>query len=126
MKGRRSYAGHLQDLPWNDVPGDSSVVSGSGEPDPAEVVGDVGDEHDLTGSHAMSQSDPYHRDTLGERLAEEEPEARLHSASEPAAERHGSPLSRGDVVVAEYPDLWRDPAPDDMSAEDAAMHLERR
>ena len=113
MNGRRSDAGHLEDLPWNDVPGDSSVVHGAGEPEPAEVVGDDGKEHDLTAARDRSHRDRNQRDTLAERLAEEEPEARLHG------------ISRGEVVVAEYPNLWREPAPDDPSSEDAAMHLEQ-
>src|SRR6202049_1706712 len=73
------------EAPWNDVPADSDVVPGTEEPAPAEVVGDDGAERDLASSQLDELRDPYQRDTLDERLAEEEPEASLRGVPAPQA-----------------------------------------
>ena len=90
-----------RDEPWNDVPADSDVVPGTEEPDPAEVVGDEGEEEDV--SHRSA--DLSHRDTLDERLAEEEP----------------------DRLSAGRDDEFDESADDDEpGAEDAALHVTDR
>ena len=71
MADRDPVTPHPEDLPWNDVPADSDVVLGTEEPDPAEVVGDEGEEVDVSYRGAR---DLDHHDTLDERLAEEEPD----------------------------------------------------
>ena len=62
------------------------VPSGNGEPDPAEVTGDEDDPAVRDGSLAgrLHDVDEYHRDTLDERLSEEEPDQAAH-AQEPEA-----------------------------------------
>ncbi|HEV7679932.1 MAG TPA: hypothetical protein VGQ42_15315 [Candidatus Dormibacteraeota bacterium] len=88
-----------RDAPWNDVPADSDVISGSEEPDPAEVEGDEGEEVDVSRARVPDIGDKYHRDTLDERLAEEEPDR-------PGREQDGD-----------------DGEDDDESAEEAAIHV---
>ena len=56
------------DAPWRDSPADSDAIPGSEEPDPAEVVGEDGDERDLA-SPRLRPDDIYQHDTLDERLA---------------------------------------------------------
>jgi hypothetical protein len=111
------------DSPSRDVPADSDVIAGTEEPDPAEVVGDEGDEHDLASRRLDEPTDAYHRDTLDERLAEEEPEAPLRGDAEPEAGALQAPESGGDDVLLgeSYPDADEDP--DDLGAEEAAVHL---
>ena len=67
---------HPEDLPWNDVAADSDAPFGSGEPDPAEVTGDEDDPALVDASLAdrLHDVDEYRRDTLDERLSEEEPD----------------------------------------------------
>lgn len=63
---------HPEDLPWNDVPDDDALIPGAVEPDPAEVVGDETDARDLAAHRIV---DPDTRETLDERLTEEEPDS---------------------------------------------------
>ena len=112
-----------RDEPWKDVPADSDVVPGTEEPDPAEVEGDEGEEEDV--SHPRA-ADLDHRDTLDERLAEEEPDRFVADADdEPgeimAAEEDEDDLSLG--LGERDPD---DDGDDDKSAEDAALHITDR
>lgn len=125
MNQRDPHSEHPEDLPWNDVPGDSAVVTGTEEPTPAEVVGEDGDEHDLTTPRSRGFEDGYRRDTLTERLAQEEPESRLHTASDPETELQGPPLSGGDVFVGESLERQQAGPSDDLAAEDAAIHIRR-
>ena len=114
---------HPEDLPWNDVPADSSVVIGSEEPDPAEVEGDEGEEVDV--SHpGVRDPDEYHRDTLDERLAEEEPDRAVQVQADevddlmaPEAGSDDLFTERGEPDQAEPADV------DDADAEDAAVHV---
>jgi hypothetical protein len=117
----RDQGAHPEDLPWNDVPADDDVVIGSEEPDPAEVVGDEGAEVDV--SH-RSAPDPYHRDTLDERLAEEEPD-RPARASVPEARDLQAPESGADDITVDRaePDQAEPSDADSGSAEEAAIHL---
>jgi hypothetical protein len=112
------------DAPWNDVPADSDVVPGAEEPAPAEVVGDDGDEHDLASSQLDELRDPNQRDTLDERLAEEEPEASLRGLPAAQARQLVAPeVSEDDVTLAED-DLDADEEVDEPSAEEAAIHID--
>jgi hypothetical protein len=113
-----------RDAPWNDVPADSDVVPGTEEPDPAEVEGDEGDEVDVSRPPVPDIADKYHRDTLDERLAEEEPDRATH---EQDAEAGGIQALTGDddddlsVDLGERDD--DDGEDDDESAEEAAIHI---
>lgn len=126
MNARKANSEHPEDFPWNDVPGDSAVISGTEEPAPAEVVGEDGNEHDLTADRVLSRKGRYQRDTLSERLAEEEPESRLQEAPDREAELQGPRRGGGDVLLGEPNDKNQEGRPDDLAAEDAAMHIRER
>ena len=111
------------DSPSRDVPADSDVIAGTEEPDPAEVVGEEGEEHDLTSRRLDEPTDAYHRDTLDERLAEEEPEAPLRGQSDAEPGALQAPESGGDDVVLGESDP-DDDDPDELGAEEAAIHLQ--
>lgn len=123
MNEREPNSEHPEDFPWNDVPGDSAVVTGTEEPAPAEVFGEDGDEREVTTARDRRSEDMYHRDTLDERLAEEEPESRLRQAPDREAELQGPPRSGGDVLVGESGDKQQVGRTDDLAAEDAAIHI---
>jgi hypothetical protein len=117
----RDDTAHPEDMPWNDVPADNDVVIGAGEPDPAEVVGDEGEEVDI--SH-RSAPDPYHRDSLDERLSEEEPDV-LTRARRPETGELQAPESSSDDIAVERgePDQTEPADAGTEAAEDAAVHL---
>ncbi len=108
------------DLPWNDSPDDDAVVPGGTEPDPAEVVGSDENPRDLASPRVP---DPNTRETLDERLSEEEPDRPVGRA--PA----------GPVRLIDDQDGADDAEPDindddddedddaDLSAEEAAIHV---
>jgi hypothetical protein len=123
MNEREPNRQHPEDFPWNDVPGDSAVVSGREEPPPAEVVGEDGDEHDLTSHRNSAFEDRYHHDTLNERLAEEEPESRLTPAPDKVAELQGPGLAGGDVLLSESSREKQSGSSDELAAEDAAIRI---
>jgi len=123
MNEREPNSEHPEDFPWNDVPGDSAVITGTEEPAPAEVVGEDGDEHDLTTARDRGFEDRYHRDTLSERLAEEEPESRLRQAPDREAELQGPRRAGGDVLLGESQDANKAGRSDELAAEDAAIHI---
>ena len=112
------------DSPWLDVPADSDVIPGTEEPDPAEVVGEEGEERDIASRRLDEPTDPYHRDTLDERLAEEEPEAPLRGLPEAEAGSLQAPESGGDDVLVGESDPDADDDPDELGAEEAAVHLQ--
>jgi len=119
-----------RDLPWNDVPADSDVVPGTEEPDPAEVEGDEDDdaEVDLSRPAVPDIAAKYRRDTLDERLAEEEPDRILAEAEqEPEAGTIMAAESDQDEVTLGLgePDA-DDGGDDDEAAEDAAVHIQSR
>jgi hypothetical protein len=119
-----------RDLPWNDVPADSDVVPGTEEPDPAEVEGDEDDdaEVDLSRPAVPDIAAKYHRDTLDERLAEEEPDRTLpEDEQEPEAGTIMAAESDQDEVTLGLgePDA-DDGDDDDEAAEDAAVHIQSR
>jgi hypothetical protein len=112
-----------EDLPWNDAPADTDVVPGTEEPDPAEVEGDEDDDAEVDVSHPPSPDVDarYRRDTLDERLAEEEPDRTL---TEQDAEAGGIQAAESDDADVSL-DLGEadDDGDDDLSAEDAAVHI---
>jgi hypothetical protein len=117
MTDREAQGPQQQDMPWNDSPADSEAPPGSEEPNPAEVVeDDDGDAVDTTDNPQL-EADFYHRDSLDERLAEEEPERAL---------RRGSAPSAGELVASDSGDESIGTATgesDDLGAEDAAIHV---
>jgi hypothetical protein len=113
------------DAPWRDVPADSDVIPGTEEPDPAEVVGDEGDERDLTSPRVDESRDSYQRDTLDERLAEEEPEALLRGSPDAEAGQLVAPEDTTEDVTVAEDDADADDEPDELSAEEAAVHIRK-
>jgi hypothetical protein len=111
------------DAPWLDVPADSDVVPGTEEPEPAEVVGDEGDEHDIASPRVDESRDSYQRDTLDERLAEEEPEAVLRGEPDAEAGALVAPTDADDDATLAEKDADADDEVDDQGAEDAAVHI---
>jgi hypothetical protein len=75
---------HLEDLPSNDSPSGSDADLDSDEPAPAEVVGTEDDpaQLDLSLDPRLENVDEYRRETLDDRLREEEPD-RAAQAQEP-------------------------------------------
>jgi hypothetical protein len=110
-----------QDLPWNDSPADSEAPLGANEPAPAEVASDE-DDDDVVDSATARFQDPYERDTLDQRLAEEvpdRPDALADGGVQLVAPEHGG----GDVEVgAADPEDGND-RESDLSAEDSAVHV---
>jgi hypothetical protein len=109
-----------QDLPWNDFPADSEAPPGSEEPEPAEVLEDDDGGAVDTTDNPQLDIDFYHRDSLDERLAEEEPERALRRDPAPQAGELVAP-GRGDES-----DFSATGENDDLGAEDAAIHLTDR
>src|ERR1700682_2646829 len=98
MTERGPQGPQQQDMPWNDSPADSEAPPGSEEPDPAEVLeGDDGEAVDSTDNPQL-EADFYHRDSLDERLAEEEPEGSLRREAGPPAGGVGAPGSSRDTI----------------------------
>ena len=117
---------HPEDLPWNDAPADSDAPLGSAEPDPAEVTGDEDDpaQRDESLAGRLHDVDEYRRDTLDERLSEEEPD-RATLEQEPEVGALQAPEDGDDDIALTLgePDLTDSVGDDDDSAEDAAVHL---
>jgi len=116
---------HPEDLPWNDAPSDSDAPLGAGEPDPAEVTGDEDDPamRDASIARRLHDVDEYRRDTLDERLSEEEPDP-IAQAQEPEAGELQAPEAGDDDIAVQRgePDLFDSLDDDDEPAEDAAVH----
>jgi hypothetical protein len=120
MTDREPPGPQQQDMPWNDSPADSEAPPGSEEPDPAEVVeDDDGDAVDTTDNPQL-EADFYHRDSLDERLAEEEPERAPRGAQAPAA---GELLASGNGDESAGGFSEDDDDAGDLGAEDAAIHV---
>ena len=117
---------HPEDLPWNDTPADSDAPLGSGEPDPAEVSGDEDDPalRDASLAGRLHDVDEYRRETLDERLSEEEPD-RAAQLGEPEAGALQAPEAGDDdiALLRGEPDGMDSFGDDDESAEDAAVHV---
>jgi hypothetical protein len=116
---------HPEDLPWNDAPADSDAPLGSAEPDPAEVSGDEDDPAivDASLKGRLHDVDEYRRDTLDDRLSEEEPDLAAE-AEEPEAGELQAPESGDDdiAVLAGESDVFDSEEPDD-DAEESAIHI---
>ncbi len=111
---------HPEDLPWNDAPADSDSPAGPLEPDPAEVVGDIDDARDLSGRPIQ---DPNQRETLDQRLAEEEPELPLGRTPAPEAPQLMAGETGEDEIRPAEADT-EDPArAENLPAEEAALHV---
>jgi hypothetical protein len=127
MAGRDPQTTHPEDLPWNDVPADSDVVVGTEEPDPAEVEGDEGEEVDVSRPASPDPSAEYRRETLDQRLAEEEPD-RVAQEQEPEAGEFQAPESGASDLSAEAgeADQAEPGEAGAEAAEDAAVHVSER
>ena len=123
MSRGNSGGARPEDLPWNDVSADSDSPPGSGEPDPAEVEGDEGEEFDAASPRIPDPYAKYQPDTLDERLAEEEPELPLRG--EAAAEAGGlQSADEGDEDVDLGEEDEIDPVEaEEPAAEEAAIHI---
>lgn len=114
---------HPEDLPWNDVPADPDTM-GFDEPDPAEVVGDEDDPAERDVALPRFPDDVFRRDTLDERLAEEEPD-RPSREDEPEGPELLAPETGEDELTAApaEPDQEDLPASRDEPAEEAAVRI---
>lgn len=112
--------GNQRDLPWNDSPADSDAPASFGEPAPAEVVGDDGDEVDQA---TPAIPDPWARESLDQRLAEEEPDQPAVATGDPGVQLVDPQGRGGDVELGEddASDLPGDTG--DLPAEESAVHL---
>ncbi len=121
MSDRDATGGRPGDMPWNDVPADSDVIPGTEEPDPAEVHGSEDDDAEVDDAAADTPdpSEKYRRESLDERLAEEEPERPERSGAR-AVDVYDA-ADGDDAGAAEAND--DDSQPGDQSAEESAMHL---
>ena len=122
MSDRPPESRHPEDMPWNDVPADSDVMLGSEEPDPAEVEGDEGEEADVSHPRMADQAQAYHRDTLDERLSEEEPERWSVEADLEAGGIQAPEEGETDVFL-ERGEPDEPGGADDQAAEEAAIHV---
>ncbi len=117
---------HPEDLPWNDAPADSDAPLGSGDPDPAEVTGDEDDPalEDESLAGRLHDVDEYRRETLDERLSEEEPD-RAATFQESEAGSIQAPENGDDdiALLRGEPDQSDSLERDDQSAEEAAIHV---
>jgi hypothetical protein len=116
---------HPEDLPWNDAPADSDAPLGSGEPDPAEVIGDEDDPaiQDTSLAGRLHDVDEYRRDTLDERLGEEEPDRSAQFEEPEAGELQAPESGDDDIALTLGEGDLLDGEDDDESAEDAAVHV---
>jgi hypothetical protein len=108
------------DLPSNDSPADDDIIPGATEPDPAEVVGGDDDPSDLAGRPI---NDPNVRETLDERLAEEEPDRPVRQGPDESVQLILG--DEGDDVEADHSEGDEDDdAQNDLGDEEAAVHIE--
>src|ERR1700759_5654892 len=105
-----------QDLPSSDEPDDDAVVPGAVEPDPAEVIGDE-NPRDLAG-HPIQ--DPNIRETLDERLSEEEPDRPQRAARDEVQLLAGEDEEKDGLAANPDDD---DCDPEELGAEEAAIHI---
>lgn len=104
------------DLPSNDVPDDDGAM----EPDPAEVVGSDDAPRDLA---ARRINDPNVRESLDERLAEEEPDRPVRAGPDDAVQLIANDDGE-DVDADEAEDDDDADAQSELGAEEAAVHIE--
>ncbi len=108
------------DLPSDDEPDDDAIIPDAMEPDPAEVVGDDNAPRDLA---ARRINDPNVRESLDERLSEEEPDRPVRrkpgDAVQVIADDDGA-----DIEADETEREDEDDDQNDLGAEEAAVHIE--
>jgi len=119
------YRRHTEEEPSNDVAADSDVPPGSTEPDPAEVEGDEGEEHDVAGRRFSEPDQWGAQDTLDQRLAEELPDRLGRGEPNPETGELEALESGADDVEVGEPDV-EDPVSDqdELPAEEAAIHTQ--
>jgi hypothetical protein len=110
---------NARDLPSDDVPDDDAIIPGAMEPEPAEVVGGDDNPRDLA---AHEFNDPNVRETLDERLAEEEPDRPVRKGPDDSVQVIAD--NDGDDVAADEAEEDDDDDKDDLGAEEAAVHIE--
>jgi hypothetical protein len=81
MADREPSIQHPEDLPWNDGPADR-ILPATEEPAPAEIDEREGEAIDLASSPIPDPYQKYRRESLDERLAEEEPDVTAEGAPE--------------------------------------------
>lgn len=115
---------HPEDLPWHDAPADR-ILPAMQEPAPAEVVerGDDEQEVDLAAPHIPEPYEKYERDTLAQRLAEEEPDTWPGRPVEPEVGGLLAPEAGEPDVVRAEADTIGDGGNEAAAAEDAAVHV---
>lgn len=106
------------DLPWNDSPADGNAIPGRDEPDPAEVIGDEDRPHDVSLPRRQDWGD---RETLDERLREEEPDT---GPGSPRAGDEGMEIVEADGEDP-FASQGQDQEDSDLPAEEAALHEHR-
>ena len=109
---------HPEDLPWNDSPADDDAQPGSMEPDPAEVVGDDESARDLSAPHV-----PGERESLEERLSEEEPERPLRGDQSDESPELMDAADADDDIAAGEPDETDPVEARESATEDAAVRV---
>lgn len=108
-----------RDLPSADAPDDEDFGPQALAPDPAEIVGEDDAPRDLA---ARETNDPNVRETLDERLAEEEPDRPVRKGPDDAVQ-----LILGDDgrdVEADTAEGDDDGDQSELGAEEAAVHIE--
>ncbi len=108
------------DLPSDDEPDDDAVIPDAMEPDPAEVVGDDDAPRDLA---ARRINDPNVRESLDERLSEEEPDRPVRRKSGDAVQVIADDDGE-DIEADETESEDEDDDQSDLGAEEAAVHIE--
>jgi len=110
------------DLPSDDEPDDDAIIPDAMEPDPAEVVGDEDDaaRRDLA-AHRIN--DPNVRESLDERLSEEDPDRPAHRKSGDAVQVIADD-DGADIEADEAESEDEDDDQSDLGAEEAAVHIE--
>lgn len=107
-------------LPSNDSPDDDALVPGASEPDPADVVGDDDNPRDLAG-HPIN--DPNVRESLDERLSEEEPDTAASAEPDDAVQLILGEDNEDDEADEAEGDDDEDDA-SELGAEEAAVHID--
>src|SRR5260370_12912747 len=110
-----------EDMPWNDAPADSEMPQGTEEPEPAEVVGDEGEEVDSAEPRVPDPYEKYRQEGLDQRLKEEERDRGAGAAAADEAGGLGDPElggGAGDPAGAFAAEDHAEPPP-----HDAPLHL---
>ncbi len=112
---------HPEDLPWNDAPADSELPPGTEEPEPAEVVGDEGDEVDSAEPVVPDPYQKYRQESLDMRLKEEERDTAAGASPDDEAGGLVDPEQGGQAVYRA--DAAEEEDSDEPGAEEAAIHV---